>query len=60
MSKYPKPLATFFKEIRCPNCGAQEWDERQDGGHDSLMICTSCHSRFGVNWGPFNTIEKVR
>lgn len=56
-NKYPKPLPTFFEEIKCPECGKQDWEERQDGGHDSLMVCKSCHSEFGVNWGPFNTIH---
>jgi len=57
--KYPRALSTFFDEIKCPTCGKQDWNELQDGGHDSLMVCRSCNSKFGINWGPFNTIEQV-
>lgn len=55
----PRTLDSFFADGRCPDCGEGRWSETQDGGHDALIECEGCHHRFGVNFVPFNLIERV-
>lgn len=51
-------LDKFFDDGRCPDCGAKEWEEWQDGGHDYSIHCRHCKSNFGIQAPPFYLIER--
>lgn len=56
----PKAIESFFKTGLCPDCGHSEFYSSQDGGHDQLLECAQCHSRFGIQDPPFCLIERLQ
>lgn len=53
-------LQCFFDtKGACPDCGSRDMCCVEDGGHDALVICNICGHKFGVNFPPFNLIERV-
>jgi transcription elongation factor Elf1 len=55
---YPRALESFFDTQRCPDCGSSDLLTSQDGGHDELITCDQCGSKFGVQNPPFLMIER--
>lgn len=56
---YPRPLQSFFRTRRCPDCGSKDLRCWEDGGHDFVMECQGCKSCFGVQAAPFEIIERI-
>lgn len=59
ISGHPLPIDSFFETGLCPDCGHAKFYRAEDGGHDVLLECANCHSKFGVQEAPFNIIERV-
>jgi transcription elongation factor Elf1 len=57
--QFPRELETFFSHGECPDCGGTKFYQSQDGGHDVLLECSKCGSKFGIQESPFNLIERV-
>lgn len=56
MSDYDK-----LSHGECPACGhvSEVWTTREDGGHDVVLGCHSCHVEFGVQLAPFRMVERL-
>lgn len=60
MSEDAKLRSLFDPPHACPDCGAIDWSSYEDSGHDVVLCCNKCGSRFGVQLPPISLIDRIR